>query len=269
MNGSWRISRRTALRGLGTSLALPWLESLVPRSAWGAEPATQVPVRMAFVYVPNGAHMADWTPAATGDAFELPYILEPLQPFKSKLTVHTGLACDKARPHGDGGGDHARSLAAFLTGSQAKKTHGADIKVGISVDQVAAQQIGQQTKFPSLELGCEAGPQAGNCDSGYSCAYSANVSWRSESTPNAKEINPRLVFERLFGDGSAESAASQAQRAADRKSILDFVLEDARDLDRRLGAKDRASWKNTWCPCGKWKPESPAARRRLGKSPRP
>ena len=118
-------------------------------------------------------------------------------------------------------------------------------------------------------MGCEAGPQAGNCDSGYSCAYSANVSWRSESTPNAKEINPRLVFERLFGDGSAESAASQAQRAADRKSILDFVLEDARDLDRRWAPKTAASWKNTWCPCGKWKPESPAASAGSGNRPGP
>jgi hypothetical protein len=213
---------------------------MLPVAARGADQASQPANRMAFVYVPNGAHMADWTPSTVGETFELPYILEPLQPFKAKLIVHSGLACDKARPHGDGPGDHARSLAAFLTGSQAKKTHGADIKVGISVDQVAAQRIGDRTKFASLELGCESGPQAGNCDSGYSCAYSANASWRSESTPNAKEINPRLVFERLFSDGtSAETGQSQAERAADRKSILDFVLEDARDLQRRLGAKDR------------------------------
>ncbi len=240
MSGSWRISRRTLLRGLGTSLALPYLEAMSPAVAWAAGPQPQAPVRMAFLYVPNGAHMADWTPQAVGDGFELPYILEPLAAFKSQLVVHTGLACDKARPHGDGGGDHARSLAAFLTGSQAKKTHGADIKVGVSADQVAAQRIGERTKFASLEVGCEAGPQAGNCDSGYSCAYSANVSWRSESTPNAKEINPRLVFERLFSDGPEnESPQARAQRVADRKSVLDFVLEDAGDLQRRLGAKDR------------------------------
>ena len=246
MNGSWRISRRAVLRGLGTTLALPWLESMLPGTVSAADQPGQAPQpgqpanRMAFVYVPNGAHMADWTPTAAGEDFEFPYILEPLKPFKANLTVHTGLACDKARPHGDGAGDHARSLAAFLTGAQAKKTHGADIKAGISVDQIAAQRIGDRTKFPSLELGCEAGPQAGNCDSGYSCAYSANASWRSESTPNAKEINPRLVFERLLSDGtSGEPGQNLAQRQADRKSVLDFVLEDARDLQRRLGAKDR------------------------------
>ncbi len=239
MSQSWRMSRRTVLRGLGTTLALPWLESMLPSAARAAGQPTQLPNRMAFVYVPNGAHMVDWTPETAGDDFELPYILEPLNPFKANLTVHTGLACDKARPHGDGPGDHARSLASFLTGAQAKKTHGADIKVGISVDQVAAQRIGDRTKFPSLEIGCDSGPQAGNCDSGYSCAYSANASWRSESTPNAKEINPRLVFERLLSDGSDDAVGTPAQRRADRKSILDFVLEDARDLQRRLGAKDQ------------------------------
>jgi hypothetical protein len=250
MTKSWKfsrrgvLSRRAVLQGVGTALALPWLEAMAPilqpKAALGAEGRPGPANRMAFVYVPNGIHMADWTPALAGADFELPYILEPLKSLKDEVMVLTGLACDKARPHGDGAGDHARSLAAFLTGSQAKKTHGADIKVGVSVDQVAAQRIGERTKFASLELGCERGPQAGNCDSGYSCSYSANISWRSESTPNAKEIDPRLLFERLFSDGSSsEQQLHRARRETDRQSVLDFVLEDARDLSGRLGSKDK------------------------------
>src|SRR5262249_1383214 len=162
-------------------------------------------------YVPNGIHMADWTPAAEGNLMELPPTLEPLKLFQQELMVLSGLTLDKARPNGDGPGDHARAMAAFLTGSQARKTHGADIRVGISVDQVAAQKVGKNTKFASLELGCEGGRQAGNCDSGYSCAYSSNLSWRTDSTPMAKEIDPQLVFERLFADGSkGEIGASKA-----------------------------------------------------------
>src|SRR5262249_36197576 len=143
----------------------------------------QAPVRMAFFYVPNGKHMQDWTPKLQGADFEFPYILEPLKTFKDELLVLTGLTCDKARPNGDGPGDHARAMSAFLTGCQPKKTHGADIRVGTSVDQIAAQKVGERTRFPSLELGCERGQQAGNCDSGYSCAYSSNLSWRSETQP--------------------------------------------------------------------------------------
>src|SRR5947208_3608317 len=199
-----RISRRTALKGLGTAVALPLLDAMLPRLAVaGAASAAKSngPLRMAFVYVPNGAHMADWTPAIEGANFALPHILEPLAPLKDELLVLTGLTCDKARPHGDGPGDHARAMSAFLTGCQPRKTHGADITVGVSVDQYAAQRIGDATRFPSLELGCEPGRTAGNCDSGYSCAYSSTVSWRGESTPVPKEVNPRLVFERLFGNG--------------------------------------------------------------------
>ncbi|HEY1783989.1 MAG TPA: DUF1552 domain-containing protein, partial [Pirellulales bacterium] len=177
-----RLSRRTVLRGLGTAIALPWLETFAPRRARGAEPAPGEPGgrtnRMVVVYVPNGIHMAGWTPTLAGDDFVLPYILEPLAPFQNRLNVFTGLAADKARAHGDGGGDHARSLSAFLTGCQPKKTRGADIRVGVSVDQLAAERIGEKTRFPSLELGCERGSQTGDCDTGYSCAYSHNISWR-------------------------------------------------------------------------------------------
>ena len=198
------------------------------------------PTRMAFFYVPNGVHMPDWTPTGTGSNLVLPEILQPLAAFKDELLVLTGLTQDGAFAHGDGGGDHARSLASFLTGTHPLKTAGFGIKAGVSVDQVAAERVGKATRFPSLELGIDRGAQAGNCDSGYSCAYSSNISWRSESTPMAKEINPQLVFERLFaGQLSNESAEAKAKREKYRKSVLDFVSEDAKQLRGKLGQTDR------------------------------
>jgi hypothetical protein len=235
MTKSWQISRRTVLRGMGTAIALPWLDAMTPALARAGEHRKQAPTRMAFVYVPNGMHMPDWTPAAEGPEFELPYISEPLAKVKDQLLVLSGLAQDHGRSHGDGPGDHARALSSFLTGAQARKTHGADIRLGVSVDQVAAAKVGQRTRFPSLELGCDRGAQAGTCDSGYSCAYSTNISWRSETTPQAKEIDPKLAFERLFMGGADASARRQRQR----KSVLDFVREDARDLKAKLGVKDQ------------------------------
>src|SRR5438270_11734968 len=163
------LSRRTFLKGAGTAIALPLLDAMIPASALAG--AAKRPNRMAFIFIPNGAHMQDWTPAAEGANWELPYILEPLKGVKDSLTVLSGLAQDKARPNGDGPGDHARSTAAWLTGCQPRKTSGADIKVGISVDQYAAQHIGSLNRFASLEIGCERGAQAGNCDSGYSCGF--------------------------------------------------------------------------------------------------
>jgi len=237
MTQPWQISRRTVLRGLGTAMALPVLDVMSGPLALAADEKKLTPVRMAFVYVPNGMHMQDWTPAAEGAAFDLPYILEPLKTHKDDFMILSGLAQEHGFANGDGPGDHARALASFLTGQQAKKTHGADIKVGVSVDQVAARKVGQQTKFSSLELGCDRGAQAGNCDSGYSCSYSTNISWRTDTTPQAKEIDPKLAFERLFtGGGTAES---RSKREKYRQSILDFVIEDAHDLQARLGAKDR------------------------------
>src|SRR4051794_3135048 len=234
-----KVDRRTALRGLGTLVALPWLESLAKATPLGDVPslAAGPPKRLAFLYVPNGVHMQDWTPKGDGKLGALPDILKSLEPFKDRLNVLSGLELDKARPNGDGPGDHARAMSAFLTGSQPRKTHGADIRVGVSADQHVANAIGDQTRFPSLELGIERGAQAGNCDSGYSCAYSSNISWRTESTPVAKEINPRLAFERLFSDDVPGEAG--ARRARYRRSILDFVAEDARTLQGRLGATDR------------------------------
>jgi len=234
------VGRRTFLRGLGTLVALPVLESLLPRSPLlGAAAKPAPPSRLAFLYVPNGVHMPDWTPQATGAGFEFPELLAPLRPFKSDLLVLSGLTQDKARPNGDGPGDHARAAAAFLTGAQPRKTAGANIRAGVSADQVAAAKVGQTTPFPSLELGCDRGQQAGNCDSGYSCAYSANISWKSESTPMAKEIDPKLVFERLFGGGTtSEAAEARARRDQARKSVLDFIREDAARLRGKLGAAD-------------------------------
>jgi hypothetical protein len=238
-----RITRRTVLKGLGAAIALPFLDGMLPpvfSATSSAAAKALAPKRMAFFYVPNGVKMDDWTPEAVGTDFKLPSILEPLAPFQQELNVLTGLTLDKARPHGDGPGDHARAMSAFLTCSQPRKTAGADIKVGISADQVAAQTIGRQTPFASLELGCEKGQQAGGCDSGYSCAYSSNLSWRGESTPMAKEVDPRQVFERLFGSEDANvSAEVRAKRDLFKKSILDLVSEDAKQLQGQLGATDK------------------------------
>lgn len=239
---SLAIPRRTFLRGLGTALALPALDIMNPLTAVAGPTAgsARPPRRMAFIYIPNGANMADWTPRAEGTEFELPYILEPLEPYRQELLVLTGLTHDKARPNGDGAGDHARASATFLTACQARKTDGADIRVGVSADQVAAARVAGQTRFASLELGCDRGKLSGNCDSGYSCAYSFNIAWKTPTTPLPPETDPRLVFERLFASGSPEeNAEARARRQRHERSVLDFVLEDARHLQRRLGATDR------------------------------
>jgi len=231
------IDRRTVLKGLGATLALPWLDAMGTATSWAA-PASgaTVPNRLAFLYVPNGKNMADWTPKAEGALGELPHILKPLESLKSDFSILSGLTADKARANGDGGGDHARALAAFLTGCQARKTDGVDIRAGVSVDQVAAARVGDKTRLPSLEIGGEAGAMAGNCDSGYSCLYSSTMSWRSATQPLPKEVNPKLVFERLFGSGGD---AERAKRDAKRKSVLDFVREDTADLKGKLGANDQ------------------------------
>ena len=219
-------------------IALPWLEAMGNLNAWaaGASAKKTAPTRMAFVYVPNGKDMANWTPKTEGENFALPEILQPLAPFQRDLNVLTGLTADKARPHGDGGGDHARAMASFLTGSQARKTDGTDIRAGTSVDQVAAARVGDQTHLSSLEIGCEPGNMAGGCDSGYSCVYSSTMSWRSATQPLPKEVNPKLVFERIFGGGDD---AERKQRQASRKSVLDYIREDSKALSKQLGKGDQ------------------------------
>ena len=232
------LDRRRLLRGLGTALALPWLGSLLPRPARADAP--HPPLRLAFLFVPNGVDMPNWTPTTEGAAFELPSILAPLETVRDEVLVVSGLTLDKARANGDGPGDHARSAAAFLTASQPRKTAGADLHVGVSVDQVVAQHRGAETSLPSLELGIESARQSGSCDSGYSCAYSSSIAWRTAHTPLGKEVHPRLAFERLvaFG-GRAATAEARAERLVSRRSVLDYVREDALRLRRALGRKDR------------------------------
>ncbi len=235
------LDRRTVLRGLGTVIGLPVLEAMTPVLDFTpglAAKAPEAPRRLIYIYVPNGVHMQSWTPPKEGVLEELPSTLQKLEPFRHQMTVFSGLTADKARANGDGPGDHARAMASFLTGRQARKTHGADIRIGVSADQVVAQKIGSQTRFASLELGIERGINAGNCDSGYSCAYSANIAWRSETTPVPKEVDPKAIFERLFADPKIEAAqlASQAKR---RRSILDLAMEDTKDLEKNLGGTDK------------------------------
>jgi hypothetical protein len=241
---SLQLPRRSFLRGLGVSMALPFLECMLPSMVKAAAAGAMggAPRRLVFMYLPNGMDMANWTPSATGAQFELPTILQPLQSIRQQVSVLSGLAHGNARALGDGAGDHARASAAFLTGVHPRKTAGADIHVGISADQVAALQVGKATRLPSLELSCETSArQAGACDSGYACAYQHNLSWRNENTPMPPLGDPRLVFERLFttSDEDPDLIAGRALRESCRGSILDVVREDAKAFQKRLGATDR------------------------------
>jgi hypothetical protein len=228
------LSRRTLLKGLGVSIALPMLDSMLPAFA----PNTKAPLRMMFNYVPNGIVMKDWTPTGSSTAFDLPRILQPMAAHRDRMLLVSGLMQKNGNANGDGPGDHARAAATYLTGVHAKKTQGADIYVGISMDQVAAQKVGNATRFPSLELTCEDGRMVGGCDSGYSCAYSNSISWRSATTPNPPELSPRAAFERLFGTSDEDPATRKKFRRYDR-SILDGVMEDTKNLERNLGPSDR------------------------------
>jgi hypothetical protein len=227
------LPRRTLLRGLGAGIALPLLDAMTPPNRSG-----DAPLRVAFCYVPNGIIPTQWTPDEEGAAYTFKHIMEPMAPFRSQMLVLSGLTHNGGRALGDGPGDHARAAASFLTGIHPRKTAGADIKAGVSVDQAAAQKVGHLTRLPSLELALEDGRLVGSCDSGYSCAYSNNLAWRSESMPMPPEINPRLVFEKLFGAPDAE-ADSPERAARVRRSILDMVRDDAGSLRRKLGPADR------------------------------
>jgi hypothetical protein len=202
--------------------------------------ASGAPLRMAFVYFPNGARQDHWWPTGEGANFSLGPTMQPLAPLQGSIQVLGGLDHKNATAGNDGAGDHARANATFLTGARARKTDSTDIRVGVSVDQVAAQRIGHLTRFPSLELSCDSVRKSGRCDSGYSCAYQYNLSWQSASTPMAPESNPRLVFERLFGSGTpAERQKNYRLRLETQRSLLDFVLDDARSLQRELGRTDQ------------------------------
>lgn len=243
MSKHWQISRRTLLRGIGTTMALPMLEAMAPslaRAARAAQAGKSPPLnRMVFIFVPNGKVMEDWTPAKDGPDYDLPPTLEALGDVRSEFSVLTGLGHANALALGDGPGDHARAAASYLTGAHPYKTGGRDICAGVSVDQFAAQHLGRVTRLASLEIGCDKTRNTGDCDSGYSCAYSHNISWYTEHMPMAKETNPRLLFERLFPASAGTSSEEAARRARYRKSVLDLVSEDAARLRGKLGAADR------------------------------
>lgn len=230
-------SRRAFLRTAGSFLALPALESFGFK-AFAAEKTQEAATRMAFLYIPNGVNVAKWAVQGEGSDYQLSPTLEPLAKLKGDFSVLSNLLHDKARSNGDGGGDHARATASFLTGCQAKKTAGADIRNGQSVDQIAASEIGHLTRLSSLELSTDGERSSGRCDSGYSCAYQFNLSWKTESMPMAPEMDPRLVFERLFGVTAGISSSEAAKRSKYQKSILDFALADAKSLQRRLSSND-------------------------------
>ena len=231
------LPRRTFLRGLGATIALPLLDAMRPALARAG--ASKTPMRLAFTYVPNGVTLADWTPTGTGRSFALSRILKPLEPFRDDLMIVSGLAHKNGRALGDGPGDHARAAASYLTGVHPRKTAGADIRNGVSIDQVIAQHLAADTRFPSIELGCDDSRTVGNCDSGYSCAYTNSISWRSETMPMPPETNPRLVFERLFGADAGLDPQTRARRMRSRRSILDLVQERTRALATEIGASDR------------------------------
>ncbi len=233
--------RRGFLRGLGAAVALPSFESLRPLLA-ASTPAKTIattaagnPLRMAYLYIPNGVNLSHWRPIGEGRDYQLGETMAPLSGLKDDFQIFTGFEQANARSGGDGPGDHARSNATFLTCARAKKTAGYDIKVGVSIDQIAARAAQQLTRLPSLELSCDGVRNAGACDSGYSCAYQYNLSWRSERQPMTPEANPRHVFERLFGTGDPK--VMQA-RLKSHQSVLDFVSEDAQRMQKILGNED-------------------------------
>ncbi|HYP16864.1 MAG TPA: DUF1552 domain-containing protein [Opitutus sp.] len=241
------MSRRNFLRGLGACIALPALGSLVPSRLVGATAgprlattATGAPLRTGFVFFPNGAIPSRWWPEGGLTDFALNATMQPLAAVRQHLQVLGGLDHANANPGGDGGGDHARGNSVFLTGVRINKS-ATDVRAGISIDQVIANEIGHLTRFPSLEMTCDANRRSAGCDSGYACSYVYNVSWKNPTTPMTPEANPRLMFERLFGTGShGERAANAQRRIQTRRSVLDFVLDDARRMNGRLGLNDRA-----------------------------
>ncbi len=232
------LSRREVLRGLGVAISLPFLDAMVPAFAKGAARGAP-PVRLAWFYVPNGIDMRHWTPDTEGPLGTLPGVLAPLQPVKDDILVLSNLTTHWGRPLQDGPGDHGRALGSYMTGVEVYKTSGADLRLGISADQIAANVNGHLTKLPSLEVGLEEARQAGNCDSGYSCAYVYNLAWRTKTQPLPPISDPRGLFERLFGSDVIEPGPARARRLAMRRSILDDVIADTQKLELTLGGTDR------------------------------
>jgi hypothetical protein len=248
LGNSAGLSRRQFLRGAGTCVALPLFASLGPSRLLAAGPvpgaapattATGAPLRTAFVFFPNGAIPSAWWPTGEGADFKWSRTLQPLESSRQFVQVLGGLDHKTAEPGPDGAGDHARGNGTFLTGVRLKKS-ATDVRAGVSIDQAMARELGELTRFPSLELTCDSVPRTSGCDSGYSCAYQFNLSWSSATTPKTAEANPRLAFERLFGTGKpGERQANLERRRQEERSVLDFVLEDARAMQRRLDPQDR------------------------------
>jgi hypothetical protein len=243
------LSRRNFLRGLGAAIALPALESFVPRlsaamlseaAATGAVTASGAPLRLAFFQFANGTHPAKWWPTGGERDFALNETMEAMAPIKNKFQIFGGLDLEGATAGPDGAGDHGRAGGAFLTGVRPKKTQGADFRCGISVDQMIAQRVGHVTPFKSLEISCDSLRTSGDCDSGYACVYQHNMAWSSPTAPVAPEANPRLLFERLFGSGSpAERKQNLIMRQRQQRSILDYVSHESVSIGRELAAKSK------------------------------
>ncbi len=232
------LPRRTFLRGVGATLALPLLDAMVPAGTALARTAAKPSPRLGFIYIPNGANMAAWTPPGDGGSLELSRSLQPLANVRDQVVIPTGLDHRQAEAWGDGNGEHSRASAVWLNGVHPKRTEGADVRAGTTADQIAAATLGQETPLPSLELALENSFVVGNCDNGYSCVYTNTFSWRTPTTPLPMEHNPRVVFERLFGEGGTED--QRVARLQDDRSILDAVREDMARLDRSLGTADRS-----------------------------
>ena len=231
------LPRRTFLRGVGSALALPLLDAMVPAATALAQTAASPTKRLGFIYIPNGANMGRWTPSTDG-ALELSPTLSPLAPVRDQVVIPTGLAHRQAEAWGDGNGEHSRASGVWLNGVHPKRTEGADVRAGTTVDQIAASTLGRDTPLPSLELSLENSFVVGNCDNGYSCVYTNTISWRTPTTPLPMEHNPRVVFERLFGEGG--TTTERLARLDEDRSILDAVRDDMRRLEQKLGASDRA-----------------------------
>jgi hypothetical protein len=228
------VPRRTFLRGMGTTLALPFLDAMVP--ALSAVPKS--PSRFTAIYFGNGANLTDWTPTTEGAVFTFTPSLKPLEPFRDHTLVVTGLDNFPATDQGDVGGQHPRAAVAFMSSAHAKQTEGADVQAGTTIDQIAARELCKDLKLSSLELGLERNDVVGACDHAYACAYMDSLSWKTPTMPLPTETNPRFVFERLFGNG--DTAEERVIRSREDRSILDLVTEQISQLRRRLGPRDGA-----------------------------
>jgi len=234
------LSRRTVLRGMGAALSLPLLDSMVPAFATQRVAAATPVNRLGIVYVPNGMWMRQWTPATPDASLEITPLLETLRPFRDRMILVSGLSNSEADQHvGEGAGDHARAAAAYLTGVHPRKTEGADLQAGMSMDQIAAREMGRQTQLASLELSLESRENVGACDPGYSCAYANTLCWSNPTTPLPMENDPRAVFERLFGSSDSTDRNARLTRIREDRSILDVVSEKLGRLRRDLPQGDR------------------------------